>query len=219
MSREFQVEWVGENTRQWRGKHGEFVDYRVALAGYDAAKTVVLTQKPDTPAPEVGQSIYGGIVVDTPTGKDGETFEVHKLKKEQRPDGQGEQSSSGPKSNALRGPQKLNGQMHVGPPQSLSPSSPGPEFWAQKDRRISRAGILQAVVASGQFNSISGDRPEYVDAVNKLTDALLDGLNAMTPAPGDSQPEPKQQTLEDVAVATPQESTPDDWHYDDEPPF
>lgn len=91
-------------------------------------------------------------------------------------------------------------------------------FWAQKDRRISRAGILQSVVASGAipFKDATGGEhwDYYVESVNKLTDKLLASLDERCPAPGD-----KPQTLEDVAVSKPAESKVEEWSDDDEVPF
>lgn len=71
--------------------------------------------------------------------------------------------------------------------QNGSQGSSGPDdaFWAAKDRRISRAGILQAVV--GATHPPIGDDPKviatYVKDVNALTDALLASLDQRCPSP------------------------------------
>lgn len=55
-----------------------------------------------------------------------------------------------------------------------------------KDKRISRAGILQAVVSSGVVVNAGGPPgPRYVEAVNELTDVLLASLDERTPHPND----------------------------------
>lgn len=60
------------------------------------------------------------------------------------------------------------------------------EEWAAKDKRIARAGVLQAVVAAS--TPPLGDKPAavrvYVQDVNELVDALLASLDARAPHPG-----------------------------------
>ncbi|MGH2761422.1 MAG: hypothetical protein ACRDLD_02390 [Thermoleophilaceae bacterium] len=84
MSQEFTI--TSEHGRsEWvNPRHGPMVDYYLTLAGY--GDRVVLTQKPDTPPPDVGDSIYGSITVYNLTTRDGKPFQKHKLSKEQRPD-------------------------------------------------------------------------------------------------------------------------------------
>lgn len=174
MSQYYTITWVGERTREWTGQYGQNIDYSVALAEYDptehggSRKTVTLTQKPETPAPQVGQKVYGGIVVQTITPKQGDPFEVYKLQKDRPPEGQPRPLST----NGVAQRAKSNGD------------GPGPEFWAQKDRRISRAGILQSVVASGKHNSLTGEA--YVKAVNAATDALMASLDERAPSPNEA---------------------------------
>lgn len=64
----------------------------------------------------------------------------------------------------------------------------GPEFWAAKDKRIGRAGMLQAVVIAhgdpGEFLDVEG----YIARVNGITDALIASLDAVAPPPNASVP-------------------------------
>src|SRR5690606_8062062 len=82
MSQYYTVTWVGNKTREWSSQYGQFIDYQIAVAEYDptehggSRRTVTLTQKAGTPAPQVGQKIFGGIVVETVTPRQGDPFEV-----------------------------------------------------------------------------------------------------------------------------------------------
>ena len=62
-------------SHEWTGGHGTFIAYDLELEG---GKRVEMNQKPETPAPTVGQIIYGDLV------EQGGRF---KLKKAQRQDG------------------------------------------------------------------------------------------------------------------------------------
>jgi hypothetical protein len=56
----FTVESVVGEPREWEGKYGKNLSYRLSLAGHDGV--VELSQKPETPAPKVGDSIEGELV-------------------------------------------------------------------------------------------------------------------------------------------------------------
>jgi hypothetical protein len=63
-----------------------------------------------------------------------------------------------------------------------------PEFWEARDKRLARAGMLQAVVSNpGIWSESTGSIAEYVAFVNKLTDALLASLDERAPSPNASQ--------------------------------
>jgi hypothetical protein len=166
MSQVFTVNWVGDRTKSWQHAPSNTtnIDYTVAFEGYES--TVKLTRKSTSQPPKVGDQVYGGIIVQTPTDpKTGETFEVHKFKSEQRPaqSGQGANGVSGDTFKAPGGAQDS-------------------DWWYAKDRRISRAGVMQAVVASGVFND-GVQTDGYVRLVNALTDDLLESLDGRTPHP------------------------------------
>jgi hypothetical protein len=44
--------------REWNGQHGPMVTYKIELEGHGVAE---LNQKPETPAPQEGQSIFGDL--------------------------------------------------------------------------------------------------------------------------------------------------------------
>jgi hypothetical protein len=44
--------------REWSGQHGPMVTYKIELEGHGVAE---LNQKPETPAPQEGQSIFGDL--------------------------------------------------------------------------------------------------------------------------------------------------------------
>ena len=182
MSQEYTVAWVGDKTRPWQGQKGSFIDYQIALEGRDG--TLKLTQVPDTPAPQKGQSLYGSILTETKTNhQTGEDFELVKFKKEQRPD-----ASHGPTDRPRSSVDERREQMGVRRPDSRpqwGDDKPSAEFWAQKDKRIARAGIVQAVVASGRFNG-EPQSDIYLREVNRLSDALLASLDEVAPHPGDN---------------------------------
>lgn len=169
MAAEHTIDWVGQQTKEWSNNHGSFLDYTVALAGEEG--TVKLTQKPDTPAPSVGQQLYGQIETKHFDGHDG-PFEVRKFRKEKREDG------------AAPNPQPR--QSAVGRSGS---DSPGPEFWAAKDRRLARAGMTQAVVSSPQVGQIKNETlDEWVARIGVITTKLLEDLEKRTPSPNQTSP-------------------------------
>lgn len=74
-------------------------------------------------------------------------------------------------------------------PNTTAGRGPGPApkddaFWAQKDQRIARAGVLQAVV-SGPLGNRKDEETlaAWVERINRLTDALLKSLDEATPHP------------------------------------
>lgn len=169
MSQDWRIEWVGDKTNQWQSRHGQMIDYYIGVGGWEGS--MKLTQKPETPAPQVGQTLYGAVQVEVITPKDGgEPFEVAKFKKERRPDGP--QKVSTPRATNGVVPEKAD-------------SKPA-DWWYQKDRRISRAGIMQAVIGSMAFDEFPGSNQDYVEQVSALTDALLADLDKCTPHPDDA---------------------------------
>lgn len=172
MGQDYTIDWVGQSAREWSSQHGKFLDFTVALAGEEG--TVKLTQKPETSRPEVGQHLFGRIEEQTFTDGEGKPFQVRKFKKEKREDGAAPRSMPTTTVGGAR------------------PDSPGPEFWAAKDRRLARAGMTQAVVQATKVDHdlISGkaDLGTYVAAVARLTDALLEDLESRTPSPNQTSP-------------------------------
>ena len=100
MSEDYQITAV-DGCKEWTGQHGLMVDYYIHLDDYP--ERVVLTQKPDTPAPGVHKLIYGHIEVLDRKTKAGEDFQIHKLKKDQRDPSLPLMSSSGQGQNARTG--------------------------------------------------------------------------------------------------------------------
>jgi hypothetical protein len=89
------------------------------------------------------------------------------------------------------GPRAFSAKQNSGP-QRLSTGAgrgPGPqpdaEFWAAKDARIARAGMLQAVVASGMF-ATNPNSDGFVYKCNDLVDKLLASLDERVPHPNAS---------------------------------
>lgn len=86
---------------------------------------------------------------------------------------------------------KTEQQQNGGPPRSGGSSGTkndlSPEFWAARDRRLGRAGMMQAVVASGNFTTAQVDGHHdyrgFVTSVSELTDMLLADLQAKAPSP------------------------------------
>ena len=94
MGQLFLITWVGDRVNDYNGKYGVVKQYRIALNDHEGnecrgtkadgseSKTFQLGQKPETPAPQVGDKLFGHI-------KDGWRFE-----KEQQPEGQPPSSSA-----------------------------------------------------------------------------------------------------------------------------
>jgi hypothetical protein len=170
VSQTFQITWVGDRTRDWENDKGKFTSYKIALAGYDpsendpeAGKTVEWSRRRDAQAPAPGDEVFGHV-----EAKQYDWGTKYVFKTDQAE--QGRPASF-----------KKAGANGAGAPASTTQDS---DWWYAKDRRISRAGIMQAVVASGVFNG--GDSvhsPSYIKAVNDLTDALLASLDERTPHP------------------------------------
>jgi hypothetical protein len=170
MSQTFQITWVGDRTREWETAKGKFTEYKIALAGYDpsendpeAGKTVAWSRHRDAQAPAPGDEVFGHIEIKSYDWGNKYVFKTDQAE-------QGRPPSFKKASNGVA-PSNQNAVQDS-------------DWWYAKDRRISRAGILQAVVASGVFNG--GDSvhsPSYIKAVNDLTDALLASLDERTPHP------------------------------------
>jgi hypothetical protein len=169
VSQTFQITWVGDRTRDWETDKGQFTAYKIALAGYDpsendpeAGKTVEWSRRKDAQAPRPGDEVFGHVEAKQ---YDWGTKYVFKTDKAQ---------DGGPPASF-----KKAGANGAGAP---APATQDSDWWYAKDRRISRAGVLQAVVAGGAYNDeLPGGA--YIDAVNDLTDALLASLDERTPHP------------------------------------
>ena len=79
MAETFKVTAVSPKQKTWEGKYGPMVDHYVKLEGQDAP--VVVTKKPDSRPPQVGDELYGTLDM---SGKFGPKF-----KSESRPFGGG----------------------------------------------------------------------------------------------------------------------------------
>jgi hypothetical protein len=176
MSQTFQITWVGDRTRDWETDKGQFTAYKIALAGYDpsendseAGKTVEWSRRRDAQAPAPGDEVFGHVEIKSYDWGNKYVFKTDQAE-------QGRPPSFKKASNGV------------------APSNPNAvqdsDWWYAKDRRISRAGVLQAVVASGFYNGSRG--PEYIEQVNGLTDKLLASLDERTPHP--SAPKAEQPT-------------------------
>jgi hypothetical protein len=189
MSQTFQITWVGDRTRDWETDKGQFTEYKVALAGYDpsendpeAGKTVAWSRRKDAQAPRPGDEVFGHVEAKQ---YDWGTKYVFKTDQAQ---------SGGPPPSF-----KKAGANGAGAPANQNAVQDS-DWWYAKDRRISRAGVLQAVVASEGLSlkqALAEDQLDfYVAAVNRVTDALLASLDERTPHPS----APKE---EDMTVAQP----------------
>ena len=87
MSADHTITWVGDKTKPWSSqKGGAMIDYTIAVDGREG--TLKLTQKPETAVPVPGDTLYGHIESEDITPKNGgETFTVHRFRKDQREDG------------------------------------------------------------------------------------------------------------------------------------
>lgn len=181
MGQDYTITWVGDQTKPWKGQKGSYIDYFIAVDGHDGS--MKLTQVPETAAPQVGQLLHGHIETETKTNRQtGEEFEAVKFQKEQRPDFQRPQAHA---SVAARRPQ--NG----GEPKQPTDDT----YWLKKNRRMARAGIVQAIIASGKVE-LGG--VSWVTQVNGLADDILDSLNKITPQPGDEPAEVTEQEAQAI---------------------
>jgi hypothetical protein len=82
MSQEYTIDWASPASDPWDNGHGSTnVTYTIKLASDQAKRNVRVNQRPETPAPFVGQQLYGDVV--QKEGKNGPYF---KFEKKQRPD-------------------------------------------------------------------------------------------------------------------------------------
>jgi hypothetical protein len=174
VSQTFQITWVGDRTRDWENDKGKFTSYKIALAGYDpsendpeAGKTVEWSRRRDAQAPAPGDEVFGHV-----EAKQYDWGTKYVFKTDQAE--QGRPASF-----------KKAGANGAGAPASTTQDS---DWWYAKDRRISRAGIMQAVVAGGACDPGVSN---YVEAVNHLTDQLLASLDERTPHPSAPKEQPK----------------------------
>jgi hypothetical protein len=131
--------------------------------------TLKRTVRAGNPGPQVGETIYAEIIQDGENlNPEGQPY--YKIKPVSRPDG-----------------------FTPAPANGAAPAADGggkdDAWWYQKDRRISRAGVLQAVVAAskvpaqGDDGKVDGALDAYTTYVNRITDKLLASLDERTPHP------------------------------------
>jgi hypothetical protein len=178
MSQTFQITWVGDRTRDWETDKGQFTEYKIALAGYDpsendpeAGKTVAWSRRRDAQAPAPGDEVFGHIEIKTYDWGNKYVFKTDQAE-QGRPPSFKKATNGGPT------------------PRVTEPVIQDSDWWYAKDRRISRAGVLQAVVASGLIEGVDVDT--YVATVNEYTDALLASLDERTPHPRAPTAAPQQ---------------------------
>lgn len=91
MSQNYTIEHVftddngGPVVKEWSSGFGKLYQYKVKFSEFH--ENVNLNKKPDSPAPEVGDEVYGDITTREWTSPDGETIEFYNFKSQQRPDG------------------------------------------------------------------------------------------------------------------------------------
>jgi len=130
-----------DGQRPWQGQRGSFIDHKLTVQVTEGNETrnlsVVVTQKPETPDPQVGSVIYGHLETQEVPKRDGTTFTKTKLKKDQRPD----TGPSGGNVAATSSPQAT--------PVSATPKSSdrGSDYWDEKDRRIEWAWACNLAAA------------------------------------------------------------------------
>lgn len=144
-------------------EHGTLVKWYV---DFEEGPDGVYWQRKEGSDVWVGDRVYGRIE----SGQYGLRFY-----KEQDPQGGGGNASTGETTGSYGG----NGT-------AAATQRPDDEFWAQKDRRLARAGMMQAVVGSNIVRPTEGDLTGYVEKVNAVTDALLESLNERAPSPNQS---------------------------------
>jgi hypothetical protein len=181
MSQTFQITWVGDRTRDWETDKGQFTAYKIALAGYDpsendseAGKTVEWSRRRDAQAPAPGDEVFGHVEIKSYDWGNKYVFKTDQAQNGQPPARKVDAGAL--KADAAR--------------RALKGTAQDSDWWYAKDRRISRAGILQAVVASGEVAGMSGSLGGYVTAVNNVTDALLASLDERTPHPSAPKAQP-----------------------------
>lgn len=199
MSQEFTIDWVGDRTTT--DKHGNTV-YYISLEGYTGAKSLRHARKAESRPPQVGEKVYGGVQVYSGTDPEtGEEWARHVFKRERRPD-------NGGTGQPVGGMNRIKAQAVRD-----AAESPTPEFWAQKDRRLARAGMTQAVVSgllAAQPNFDSGHQvADLVRVTDSITDALLASLDEKAPSPNNDQP--KAGSLAETAAALAPDVAVDDF--------
>lgn len=179
--------------RRWKGQHGEFVDYdlEVTADGGETVLSVTNTRKPDSPAPNPQDLIYGSITEQEIEKKDGSgTFTKLKLKREQAPDGA---PSGGPQAGS---------NTRVAPSQSPSGEAVDNRS-ARIERQHSQEMALRTLALRGQTDA---DPTDLLATVRQLTDWFVADLerassppktdNGAGAKPPSSQPAPAPESVE-----------------------
>lgn len=188
------------NRREWKGNHGPMVDYTLDVESEKGKGRAVLTQKPETPEPLPGQTIFGDIVPEEIPKRDGTTFTKYKLKKAQRDEGA-----------VPSGPHRLR------PSQSI-PSGPSGGNADDRSERIERQSALKVVASLAQAVATAGRLPQDFDlspasihkyvapAVDAVVGVISPPSGQVTAAPVEKEPAPPAPVTEEVM----------DWRTDDE---
>lgn len=72
MSQDYTIKAVSSEPREWEGAYGKMLSYHIQVEGN--GEPVTLNKKPDSPAPQVGDVIYGDVV----PGEFGQRFKAAK---------------------------------------------------------------------------------------------------------------------------------------------
>lgn len=76
-----------DGQRPWQGRNGSFIDHNLTVSDGEQERRVYLTQKPETPDPEVGSVIHGYLEQREVKKRDGTYFTKTKLCKDSGPRG------------------------------------------------------------------------------------------------------------------------------------
>lgn len=114
----YTIESVDPETRTWDSRFGQMLSYKVTFA---TGETVEVSQKPTTPAPQAGQTLFGTVT----EGQYGLKF-----KKEQQQPGASKQGGFTPVAQSLptfeKGSEPKGGD------------APDQAYWEERNRRIQR---------------------------------------------------------------------------------
>lgn len=138
-------------SNEWQGKHGSFIDYWMSVTNGDGEESWCFnTRKPDTPAPQPGDVIYGHI--EPKTTKSGKT--LFKLVTEQRPE---------PGSREV--PTPSSPTTPDGAPRS--PANTGANSWDSRDARIVRQHSQEMAIRVLSYANVNEAGPELIRSLLK----------------------------------------------------
>jgi len=80
MAQEYKVAKVSPTTKEWESKYGKFITYYVLLEG-EGQEPVEMNKKPDSPAPKVGDTLYGTLTA----SQFGQKFKTEKRPEPSKP--------------------------------------------------------------------------------------------------------------------------------------